>query len=185
MPTGGGSIPKRAGGQGPGRPRPGPSRAIHRDPGPVHRGTAADGHRRRAPSRLGRRTGRVRSGHLGRHPDQRAGRRRHDRREGPGDVRARRANARVYRTGIGQLTGLQLAPAGDAQPAAPWQPPTYADPDSFDEHDLTLGSGPLAAPGTLSLPQEPGPLPALVVLAGSGRCASPEPRSDRQFCTDE
>ena len=59
-------------------------------------------------------------------------------------------------------------PPGDTEPAASWQPPRYADPGSFDEHDVTLGSGPLAVPGTLSLPRGPGPHPALVILGGSG-----------------
>jgi dienelactone hydrolase len=68
----------------------------------------------------------------------------------------------------GMLAGLQLAPASAAQPAGPWAPPAYADPDQFDEQDVTLGSGPLAVPGTLSLPHEPGPRPAIVLLAGSG-----------------
>jgi hypothetical protein len=74
----------------------------------------------------------------------------------------------VYLTRDGQLAGIQLAPPGDAEPAAPWQPPGYADPGRFDETDVTLGSGPLAVPGTLSLPRAPGPLPALVLLGGSG-----------------
>ncbi|MGD0699594.1 MAG: alpha/beta hydrolase [Trebonia sp.] len=74
----------------------------------------------------------------------------------------------VYLTGDGQLTGLQLEPPADPEPAAPWQPPSYADPGRFDEHEITLGSGPLAVPGTLSLPHEPGPLPAVVLLGGSG-----------------
>jgi uncharacterized protein len=68
----------------------------------------------------------------------------------------------------GWLTGIQLAPAAAAEPMAPWEPPAYADPGTFDEQDLTLGSGPLAVPGTLSLPRRPGPLPALVLLSGSG-----------------
>jgi dienelactone hydrolase len=75
----------------------------------------------------------------------------------------------VYLTRDGQLAGIQLAPPGDAEPAAPWEPPGYADPDRFDERDVTLGSGPLAVPGTLSLPrQQSGLLPALVLLGGSG-----------------
>ena len=74
----------------------------------------------------------------------------------------------VYLSGAGQLTGLQLEPAANAEPAAPWQPPSYADPDRFDEHDVTLGSGPLAVPGTLSLPRAAGPHPALLLLGGSG-----------------
>jgi dienelactone hydrolase len=76
----------------------------------------------------------------------------------------------VYLTRDGQLAGIQLAPPGDAQAAAPWEPPGYADPGRFDETGVTLGSGPLAVPGTLSLPpqRQPGLLPALVLLGGSG-----------------
>jgi uncharacterized protein len=76
----------------------------------------------------------------------------------------------VYLTRDGQLAGIQLAPPGNAAPAAPWEPPGYADPGRFDETDVTLGSGPLAVPGTLCLPRPPqsGLLPALVLLGGSG-----------------
>ena len=74
----------------------------------------------------------------------------------------------VYLTRDGQLTGIQLAPPGDAEPAAPWEPPGYADPSRFDEHEVTLGTGPLAVPGTLSLPRQSGPLPSMVLLGGSG-----------------
>ncbi len=48
-------------------------------------------------------------------------------------------------SGEGWVTGLQLAPASAAGPARPWQPPSYADPDKFDEQEVTVGSGPLAA----------------------------------------
>ena len=68
----------------------------------------------------------------------------------------------------GWLTGIQLAPASAAEPTLPWQPPAYADPEKFDEQDVTVGSGPLAVPGTLSLPRQPGPRPAVVLLGGSG-----------------
>ena len=76
----------------------------------------------------------------------------------------------VYLTRDAQLAGIQLAPPGDAQAAAPWEPPGYADPGRFDETGVTLGSGPLAVPGTLSLPRQrqSGLLPALVLLGGSG-----------------
>jgi dienelactone hydrolase len=74
----------------------------------------------------------------------------------------------VYLTRDGLLAGIQLAPPGNAEPAAPWEPAGYADPDRFDDHEVTLGSGPLAVPGTLSLPHALGPLPALVLLGGSG-----------------
>jgi dienelactone hydrolase len=71
-------------------------------------------------------------------------------------------------TATGQLTGLQLAPAEAAQPTAPWEPPPYADPGAFDEQDITVGSGLLAAPGTLSLPRGGESRLAVVLLAGSG-----------------
>ena len=71
-------------------------------------------------------------------------------------------------TGDGWLAGIQLAPASAAEPAGPWEPPPYADPGKFEEQDVTLGSGPLAVPGTLSLPRQGGPLPAVVLLSGSG-----------------
>ncbi|MGN6867770.1 MAG: alpha/beta fold hydrolase [Solirubrobacteraceae bacterium] len=68
----------------------------------------------------------------------------------------------------GQLAGLQLAPLAAAEPIAPWEPPAYADSESFDEHEVRLGTDDLAVDGTLSVPNRPGPLPAVVLLAGSG-----------------
>ncbi|MFD4946042.1 alpha/beta hydrolase family protein [Streptomyces sp. NPDC058239] len=63
----------------------------------------------------------------------------------------------------GRLVNLQVVPAVE-----PWEPPDYADPEKFDEHDVTVGSGPLAVPGTLSLPRRSGPRPAVVLLGGGG-----------------
>ncbi len=71
-------------------------------------------------------------------------------------------------TDSGWLTGIQLAPASAAEPTQPWQPPDYADPGSFGEQDVTVGSGPLAVPGTLSLPRQLTPGPGVVLLSGSG-----------------
>ena len=68
----------------------------------------------------------------------------------------------------GWLTGIQLLPVSAAQPTQPWQPPAYANPDAFGEQDLTVGDGPMAVPGTLSLPHQPQPCPAVVLLSGSG-----------------
>lgn len=68
----------------------------------------------------------------------------------------------------GSLTGLQLAPTSAAEPVTPWEPPAYADPSTFDEHDTTVGVGSLAVPGTLTVPHQSGALPAVVLLAGSG-----------------
>jgi hypothetical protein len=63
----------------------------------------------------------------------------------------------------GSLVGIQLADAPAAEPAVAWESPAYADPARFDEHDVTLGSGPLAVSGTLSLPRSAGPHPAMVL----------------------
>ena len=68
----------------------------------------------------------------------------------------------------GQLAGLQLAPPAAAEPIAPWEPPAYADAGSFDEHEVTLGSGPLAVGGTITVPRRDGVMPAVVLLSGSG-----------------
>ncbi|MGK4578618.1 serine aminopeptidase domain-containing protein [Kitasatospora sp. HPMI-4] len=64
----------------------------------------------------------------------------------------------------GLLHGLRLAPENEAE----WQPPHYADPARFTEREVLLGTGPLAVPGTLSLPVGPGPWPAAVLLGGGG-----------------
>ena len=59
----------------------------------------------------------------------------------------------------GTLHDLVLAP-----PAATWTPPPYAVPRKFTEQEITVGSGPLAVPGTLTLPRGRGPHPGLVLL---------------------
>ncbi|MBJ7337489.1 alpha/beta hydrolase [Mycolicibacterium sp.] len=50
----------------------------------------------------------------------------------------------------------------------PWQPPPYVDPATFTDHEVTVDCDELTTPGTLSLPESPRPLPAVVLLAGSG-----------------
>ena len=71
-------------------------------------------------------------------------------------------------TAAGELAGIQLAPPEALEPVAAWEPPAYADPSRFEDREITLGSGPDAVPAILSLPHQPGPLPAVVLLAGSG-----------------
>jgi dienelactone hydrolase len=68
----------------------------------------------------------------------------------------------------GWLTGIQVAPASAAQQTGHWEAPPYADPETFEEQEVTVGSDPLAVPGTLSLPHQRGLRPAVVLLAGSG-----------------
>ncbi len=65
----------------------------------------------------------------------------------------------------GQMAGLnfQLAAA-----ASPYRPPEYVRAESFNEAEVTVGSGEWALPGTLSLPNGAGPFPAVVLVHGSG-----------------
>lgn len=63
----------------------------------------------------------------------------------------------------GLLHGLRLAPPADTS----WKPPDYAATTRFTEHEITVGSGLLAVPGTMTVPRGRGPWPAIVLL-GSG-----------------
>lgn len=68
----------------------------------------------------------------------------------------------------GWITGIQLLPPSAAEPPAPWAPPPYADPDTFTETDITVGDGPLAVGGTLTLPRQRKAAPGVILLSGSG-----------------
>lgn len=62
-----------------------------------------------------------------------------------------------------QISGLFFA---NAQLA--YQAPTYVNPASFTETEVTVGSGEWALPGTLTVPAGQGPFPAVVLVQGSG-----------------
>ncbi|MFJ3087786.1 alpha/beta hydrolase family protein [Streptomyces sp. NPDC086838] len=64
----------------------------------------------------------------------------------------------------GLLQGLRFDTQGDAA----WEPPGYVDEGRFTECDVVVGTGPLAVPGTLTLPVGEGPWPAVVLLSGGG-----------------
>jgi dienelactone hydrolase len=49
-----------------------------------------------------------------------------------------------------------------------WIPPAYAKTESFHEREVTVGAAPWQLPGTLTLPNGPGPFPAVVLVHGSG-----------------
>jgi uncharacterized protein len=51
---------------------------------------------------------------------------------------------------------------------ADWTPPAYATAESFHEREVTVGAAPWQLPGTLTLPNGPGPFPAVVLVHGSG-----------------
>ena len=74
-------------------------------------------------------------------------------------------DARVVFDKAGKVAGLGFVPTA---PPAKYEPPAYADPAAFEETEVTVGSGPWALPGTLSLPKGQGPFPALVLVHGSG-----------------
>ena len=60
------------------------------------------------------------------------------------------------------ISGFFIAPA-----TAGWMPPPYADPKTFEERDITIGTA-VKLPGTLSMPTGAGPFPAVVLVHGSG-----------------
>jgi dienelactone hydrolase len=65
----------------------------------------------------------------------------------------------------GRISGLAIRPVA---PSVPYTAPPYADPASFDESGVTVGSGEWALPGTLTLPKGEGPFPVVVLVHGSG-----------------
>lgn len=74
----------------------------------------------------------------------------------------------------GKIGGLVFRPHQEQQdsavapaPAA-WQPPNYAKQASFTEKPLALEDQGYTLPGTLTLPNGPGPFPAVVLVHGSG-----------------
>jgi dienelactone hydrolase len=66
----------------------------------------------------------------------------------------------------GEVAGMYFRPGTAA--AAPWQPPAYSRPDAFRSEEVTVGKGEWALPGTLLMPVTAGPLPAVVLVHGSG-----------------
>lgn len=73
---------------------------------------------------------------------------------------------KVVRTGSESLAEVMLAEV--PKPAA-YQPPSYAVPSMFNEHEVAVGAGSQwSLPGTLTLPSGDGPFPAVVLVHGSG-----------------
>jgi uncharacterized protein len=61
--------------------------------------------------------------------------------------------------------GLSLRPSVQA---VAYTPPAYASPVAYKESEVTFGTGQWALPGTLTMPVGPGPVPAVVLVHGSG-----------------
>ena len=66
----------------------------------------------------------------------------------------------------GKLAGLFFRPPSATSP--PYSAPSYANPESYTESELTVGSGEWALPSTLDVPVGAGPFPAVVLVHGSG-----------------
>lgn len=66
----------------------------------------------------------------------------------------------------GRISGLAFRPAATA--AVPYTLPSYAKPSTYTERDLTVGSGEWVLPATLTMPVGVGPVPAVVLVHGSG-----------------
>lgn len=65
----------------------------------------------------------------------------------------------------GRLVGLHFAPNGDD---VEYFPPPYANPSSFREEGISVVSGRLTLPGTLTIPKRRGPHSAVVLVHGMG-----------------
>lgn len=74
---------------------------------------------------------------------------------------------RVVLSPATEVVGFWVGPVPEETPAATAQPP-YADASSFREGEVRVGAEPWLLPGTLSIPVEGGPHPAIVLVHGSG-----------------
>jgi len=68
-----------------------------------------------------------------------------------------------------RIGGLFFKPGQASLPTLQaYAAPAYVKIASFTEREVTVGSGTWALPGTLTLPEGPGPFPAVVLVHGSG-----------------
>jgi len=63
-----------------------------------------------------------------------------------------------------RISGLWFVPSRPAE----YKPPKYVNRAAFGEREVTVGRGKWALPGTLAMPAAAGPVPALVLVHGSG-----------------
>ncbi|HEX2167808.1 MAG TPA: alpha/beta fold hydrolase [Longimicrobiales bacterium] len=74
---------------------------------------------------------------------------------------------RVVLSPATEVVGFWVGPVPDAAPAETPAPP-YADESKFREGEVRVGADPWLLPGTLSIPVQGGPHPAIVLVHGSG-----------------
>jgi dienelactone hydrolase len=80
----------------------------------------------------------------------------------PVEFATRNIDVRIAVNANGQIGAPMLMPGQE-----PWQPPSYVKADSFHERAVTIGDE-WKLPGTLSVPNGPGPFPAVLLVHGSG-----------------
>lgn len=70
----------------------------------------------------------------------------------------------------GKILGFTLAPpsAQSAGKISEYETPAYANPNSFEESEVSVGSGKWALPATLTMPKGKTDVPAIVLVHGSG-----------------
>ncbi len=68
----------------------------------------------------------------------------------------------------GKVVGLFFTPVEAAESAEKYQSPAYAKPELFTEKEVTVGSGELSLPATLTMPKGKGKFPVVVLVHGSG-----------------
>ncbi len=76
----------------------------------------------------------------------------------------------VFDPATAKISGLFFAPSSGvgAPSVVGYSPPSYVDPGSFSEVEVTVGVGEWSVPGTLSLPNRPMPVPGVILVHGSG-----------------
>lgn len=74
-----------------------------------------------------------------------------------------------------RIAGLFFVPTqnqpttqNQTQAQTEWAPPEYARRGAFHERAVTVGASPWELPGTLAVPNGPGPFPAVILVHGSG-----------------
>src|SRR5260370_9431614 len=74
----------------------------------------------------------------------------------------------------GEIIGLTVTPVGtvEQQANATYEPPPYAQPERFQEHEVQIGHGKWVLPGTVSIPQGDGPFAAVLLVRGVVPCVS-------------
>src|SRR6266700_6797184 len=82
-----------------------------------------------------------------------------------------RLDVNVVLNDAGEIIGLTITPVGtvEQQAHAIYEPPPYAHPERFQEHEVQIGHGRWVLPGTVSIPQGDGPFAAVLLGPGSGR----------------